>query len=238
MMEEMTHGDIRYGHGPLITAVITIAALAAFILFTVLITIFHATVLEEIATVVFFVFVLSLLIYFYFKGAKSFTFVRAHPVITFVLFIGLAISTVSTGLIQFIYSGPYTIQNFVHLFLNEIAISQTAQVYATQGGFALFGLFFGFFWTIVLLLFLYDIISEGIKTSLGHSLFPLKAETTRGLTFLIIILIVFGLYTVTMWAATAVSGQLQIDPFFGTVAFISAAYHGQVNLSSLQALAT
>ena len=238
MMEEAVHRDIEYGHGPLIAAMATIAALVAFTIFVVLISVFHVIILEEIATVAFFVFVLSLLLYFYFKGAKSFTFVRAHPIITFVLFIGLAISTVSTGLTQFIYSGPYTVQHFVHLLLNEVAISQTAQLYATQGGFALFGLLFGFFWTIVLLLFLYDLISEGIKTSLGHSIFPLKVETTRGLVLVIIILIVFGIYTVAIWAATAISGQLQIDPFFGTVAFISAAYHGQVNLLSLQVLAT
>ena len=217
-----------------IAGMIAVLAIVVFVALLLMITLLNVTVLETLATITFYIFIIALFIYLYFKGSKSISFIRSHWLIAFGLFVGLVISSTQTGLFPFIYSGPYTIQNAVSIFLNIFVVSQTAQSQGIQGGFNLLSFLFGFFWMIALILFWYDIVSLTIKGGLGHSLFPLKAEAMAGLTLVTVIGLAFLIYTLLIWTGTSMAGHFEINPFFGTVNFVSAAVQGQVNLSAFQ----
>ena len=223
--------------GTFIAGMLLISILSIFLTISVLVIVYNMKVLEEIGTILFFIFLVFLAIYFYFKGAKSSAFARSHPYITFFILIGIALSSTQTGLLQFIWSGPYTVQSFFSIVLNTFAVSQTAQVAGLQGGFMIFAFVFGLVFMVFLILGLYDLISEVIKGSLGHSLFPLRLEKVAGLTLVLIILLSLGAYTLLIWTATAISPVgWQIDPFFGTVAFLTGAVEGHVSLSGLTSI--
>lgn len=223
--------------GTFIAGAFLILILAIFLIISVLVIVYNMKVLEEVGTIIFFVFLVALAVYFYFKGAKSFTFARAHPYITFFLLIGIALSSTQTGLLQFIWGGPYTIQQFFSVVLNTFAISQTAQAAGLQGGFMIFAFIFGLSFTVFLILGLYDLISELIKGSLGHSLFPLRMEKVAGLSLILIVFLSFGAYTLLIWTATAISPSgWQINPFFGTTSFVIGAVEGHVSLSGITSI--
>ena len=52
--------------------------------------------------IAFFVFVIIIVVFMYAKGSRAFKFIKLHPYITIFILIGLAITSVNTGLYSFI----------------------------------------------------------------------------------------------------------------------------------------
>ncbi|MEM3860213.1 MAG: hypothetical protein QW478_12565 [Candidatus Micrarchaeaceae archaeon] len=219
------------GHNKFVLLVLVFFAIAVPLLI-VLDVVFGIHIISEIGDIIFFVAVFILFIYLITRNSLSFGFVRLHPILTGFIILGLAVTSGITGIASFFYSlSAYTIGNFVHVLLNVVLISQTAQSQAVAGGFSIIGFFFGILWMISLVLFFYDLLLLLVHNSLAHSLFPMKIEITHYSVTTALLLIALGIYVVLIWASSAVTGTFQINPLFGTVQFITAVVHGKVSIS-------
>ncbi len=154
-----------------------------------------------------------------------------------IFFLALAFSTYATGFLAFMSSHIFssnhgTVMQWFNEFMKLIIFSQESQALGVvPGAQSLFNILAGIVWMIFIILFIMDLTEAPFDKIIRHKMYPMQAGDINDnflLTGMAFLFAVF-LYMVLIWLATAVLGHLQLDPFYGTVAFIQSLISGNLS---------
>lgn len=214
--------------------IILLVSAVSFFSFYALVIILGLKSLFTALNIAFFVFIIIIVVFMYAKGSRAFKFIKLHPYITIFILIGLAITSVNTGLYSFIDNpAKWSAMSFLKVVFSLVGVSQSSQYSGYLGGFDIVGFFFGFLFMVFLILFFYDILDAVVHGAMQHSMFPVKADVNHFTIVLVLLAISVLVYAAMIWGSTALLGNFQLNPFYGTFHFIQGAVSGKINLSGI-----